>query len=106
MGSIEGSILAKRGQSMNATTPLAVITGGGRGIGKGISLRLASEGYRILLTYNSDSFSAEETVDMIRSTGVDAVALKIDCSNPSEILLLSEHPWCLEGIDVLILIDE
>ena len=103
MGSIEGSILAKRGQSMNATTPLAVITGGGRGIGKGISLRLASEGYRIRLTYNSDSFSAEETVDMIRSTGVDAVALKIDCSNPSEILLLSEHPWCLEGIDVLIL---
>ena len=103
MGSIEGSILAKRGQSMNATTPLAVITGGGRGIGKGISLRLASEGYRILLTYNSDSFSAEETVDMIRSTGVDAVALKIDCSNPSEILLLSEHPWCLEGSDVLIL---
>ncbi len=103
MGSIEGSMRAKRGQTMDSTAPLAVITGGGRGIGKGISIRLASEGYRILLTYNSDSFSAEETVDMIRTNGVDAVALKIDCSNPSEILLLSEHPWCQNGIEVLIL---
>ena len=78
---------------MNSRQPLAIITGGGRGIGKAISIRLASEGYRILLTYNSDSFSAEETVDKIRSNGSDAVALKVDCSVPSEILLLSEHPW-------------
>ena len=103
MGSIEGSMLAKRGQPMDSTPPLAVITGGGRGIGRGISIRLASEGYRVLLTYNSDSFSAEETVDLIRSKEIDAVALKIDCSIPSEILLLSEHPWCQDGIDVLIL---
>jgi 3-oxoacyl-[acyl-carrier protein] reductase len=84
-------------------TPLAVITGGGRGIGGGISRRLASEGYRILLTYHSDSFSAEKTVDVIREMGIDAVALKIDCSEPSEILLLSEHPWCQDGIEVLVL---
>ena len=88
---------------MNSRQPLAIITGGGRGIGKAISIRLASEGYRILLTYNSDSFSAEETVDKIRSNGSDAVALKVDCSVPSEILLLSEHPWCKGGIDALIL---
>ena len=73
MGSIEGSILAKRGQRMNATIPLAVITGGGRGIGKGISLRLASEGYRVLLTYNSDSFSAEETVDEAEEDDEDGI---------------------------------
>ena len=88
---------------MDSPQPLAIITGGGRGIGRGISIRLASEGYKILLTYNSDSFSAEETVDEIRSNGSDAVALKIDCTVPSEILLLSEHPWCRGGIDVLIL---
>ena len=88
---------------MDSPQPLAIITGGGRGIGRGISIRLASEGYKILLTYNSDSFSAEETVDEIRSNGSDAVALKIDCTVPSEILLLSEHPWCKGGIDVLIL---
>ena len=103
MGSIEGSTRAKRGQTMNSQRPLAVITGGGRGIGGGISRRLASEGYRILLTYHSDSFSAEETVDKIREMGIDAVALKIDCSQSSEIMLLSEHPWCQDGIEVLIL---
>tara|TARA_B100000945_G_scaffold259865_1_gene217868 strand:+ start:2373 stop:3110 length:738 start_codon:yes stop_codon:yes gene_type:complete len=88
---------------MNSAQPIAIVTGGGRGIGRGVSLRLASEGYRVLLTYNSDSSSAEQTVDEIRTNGSDAVALKIDCSLPSEILLLSEHPWCKNGIDVLIL---
>ncbi len=88
---------------MNSAQPIAIVTGGGRGIGRGVSLRLASEGYRVLLTYNSDSSSAEQTVDEIRTNGSDAVALKIDCSSPSEILLLSEHPWCKNGIDVLIL---
>ncbi|MAK04833.1 MAG: beta-ketoacyl-ACP reductase, partial [Euryarchaeota archaeon] len=71
---------------MNSAQPIAIVTGGGRGIGRGVSLRLASEGYRILLTYNSDSSSAEQTVDEIRTNGSDAVALKIDCSSPSEIL--------------------
>ncbi len=103
MGSIDGSIRVNQGETMNSAQPLAVVTGGGRGIGRGISIRLASEGYRILLTYNNDSFSAEETVDLIRSEGIDSVALKVDCANPSEILLLAEHPWCQEGVDVLVL---
>tara|TARA_Y100001980_G_C14556056_1_gene346233 strand:- start:7169 stop:7951 length:783 start_codon:yes stop_codon:yes gene_type:complete len=103
MGSIEGSIAVIQGRPMESKQPLAIITGGGRGIGREISIRLASEGYKILLTYNNDSISAEETVDVIRKGGIDAVALKVDCSNSSEILLLSEHPWCDEGLDVLIL---
>ena len=98
-----GKYWCESGGAMNSEQPIAIITGGGRGIGRETSIRLASEGYKILLTYNNDSISAEETVDIIRESGIDAVALKIDCSNSSEILLLSEHPWCKRGIDVLIL---
>ena len=55
--------------------PLAVITGGGRGIGAAISKRLAEDGYDIILTYNNSSKPAEMVVEEIRNSGIDAVAL-------------------------------
>ncbi|MEC7273004.1 MAG: SDR family NAD(P)-dependent oxidoreductase, partial [Candidatus Thermoplasmatota archaeon] len=39
--------------------PVALVTGGGRGIGAAISHRLAKDGYDVLLTYNSSSKPAE-----------------------------------------------
>lgn len=83
--------------------PMAVVTGGGRGIGAAISTRMAQEGHRVLLTYNSDSRSAEAVVEAIRGSGGDAFAAKVDCGLPAEIRVLAEHPWCEAGIDVLVL---
>ena len=82
---------------------VAVVTGGGRGIGAATSLRLARAGHRILLTYHSDSRSAEEVVEAIRASGTDAVAVKVDCSNRSEVSILAEHPWVISGVAVLVL---
>ena len=82
---------------------LAVVTGGGKGIGAAVSERLAADGYRILLTYNSSSQAAEEVVDGIRRSGIDAVAVRVDCSDSAEVYVLSDHPWVKDGVDVLIL---
>lgn len=82
---------------------LAIVTGGGRGIGASTSFKLASAGYRVLLTYNNNARSAEKTVEEIRNEGGDAVAIKVDCSDYSEIELMVHHPWTAEGVDVLVL---
>lgn len=81
----------------------ALVTGGGRGIGSAISKQLAEDGYRILLTYCNSSKPAEMVVDEIRDSGVDAVAVNCDVTDPREVALLATHPWVMGGIDVLIL---
>ena len=83
--------------------PVALVTGGGRGIGAAISDRLASDGYDVLLTYNTSSKPAEMVVDAIRERGDDALAVKVDCSDLGEVGLLANHPWLERGIDVLVL---
>ena len=82
---------------------LAVITGGGRGIGAAISRRLAIEGHRILLTYNNDSQAAESVIADLRADGVDCVAAKVDCGDTDEVFILADHPWMKSGVDILIL---
>ena len=85
------------------TRPVALITGGGRGIGAATAKRLAADGYDVLLTYNTSSKPAEMVVDEIRERGDDALAVKVDCANTGEVGLLGIHPWMARGIDVLVL---
>ncbi len=82
---------------------VALITGGGRGIGAAISKKMAADGYDVILTYNTSSIPAESIVDQIRKTNVDAVAVNCDCADTREISLLATHPWVAKGIDVLVL---
>ena len=83
--------------------PVALVTGGGRGIGAATCKRLAKDGYDILLTYNSSSKPAEQVVEQIRNAGGDALAITVDCSDPVEVALIASHPWMKRKIDVLVL---
>jgi len=49
--------------------PVAVVTGGSRGIGRAICRELAGEGYRVVINYHSNGEAAEETLDMIQAKG-------------------------------------
>ena len=84
-------------------TKLAVITGGSRGIGAATASRLAAEGYRLIITYHTDAQAAENVIADVRELGCDCVAVKVDCSNHGEVMVLADHPWVKEGVDSLVL---
>lgn len=60
---------------------VAIVTGAGRGIGRAIALKLASEGARIVLN-DLDPAPAQETLDQLRQMGADAHAVIGDLTSP------------------------
>lgn len=62
----------------------ALVTGGSRGIGKAICLRLADMGYNIILNYTSNDEEANKTKEMLVAKGVDVVLMKFDVSSTEE----------------------
>lgn len=60
---------------------VALITGGDRGIGKGIALALAQEGADIAIYYRKDTKAAEEAVAEIESLGRRGLAFQVDISD-------------------------
>jgi NAD(P)-dependent dehydrogenase (short-subunit alcohol dehydrogenase family) len=64
-----------------STTPIALITGASRGLGKSTALRLAANGSDILLTYHSNADQAQAVVGQIEALGRRAVALRLDVAD-------------------------
>lgn len=69
---------------------VAVITGGSRGIGKGIALTFAKEGADIVFSYHSNAKAADETVREIEALGVKAVAVKANAGDERDVKNMAE----------------
>lgn len=65
------------------TQRIALVTGGGRGLGKNAALKLASKGIGVILTWNSNEKEAQQVVDEIRQSGGKAAALPLNVGNIS-----------------------
>ena len=63
----------------------ALITGGSRGIGRAICLKLAEQGYNILINYKSNETEANKTAGLVREKNVQAELLRFDVSNKAEV---------------------
>ncbi len=63
---------------------VALVTGGGRGIGRGIAIGLAGDGIDVAVTYRKDAESAQEVVAEIESMGRAAMAVQSDVSIPDD----------------------
>jgi len=80
----------------------AIVTGGGRGIGRACSLKLAQAGARLVVA-DMDSQSAEETAGEIRRLNRQAVALSIDVSKQEDAdRLAAETLQHFARIDILV----
>jgi 3-oxoacyl-[acyl-carrier protein] reductase len=63
----------------------AIVTGGSRGIGKAVALKLAGEGYNVVITYKGNEAEATKTLALLREKKVEAIALKFDVSKKDEV---------------------
>lgn len=64
---------------------VALVTGGGRGIGSGIALELAKKGASVAINYASSSQTADKVVQEIQAQGVKGAAFKADLTNVDSI---------------------
>lgn len=63
----------------------ALVTGGSRGIGRAICIKLAEQGYHILINFKSNEAAANETAALVSEKNVSATLLKFDVSNKEEV---------------------
>ncbi len=79
--------LTNKGDCMNkiCSGKVALVTGGSRGIGREICLRLADMGCRLLINYASSAGMADEIVNKIKKSGGEAVAVRADMRRVAEI---------------------
>jgi 3-oxoacyl-[acyl-carrier protein] reductase len=82
---------------------LALVTGGGRGIGRAIALVLAEAGASIAVNFRDHEQSAKDVVDRIRKLGRKAIAVRADVSEAAAVgRMMAAIDRELGAVDVLI----
>jgi len=70
---------------------VALVTGAGRGIGRGIAIELGRRGASVVVNYASSTKSAEAVVAELAELGSEAVAIAADISKPAEVVRLFDE---------------
>jgi 3-oxoacyl-[acyl-carrier protein] reductase len=88
---------------MNLQDKVAVVTGGSRGIGRAICMKLASLGALVVVNYVSRSDAAEETVAAIKNNGGNAVISKFNVADSDDVQAAFKQIMADHGrIDILV----
>lgn len=90
---------------MKLQDKVAIVTGGGRDIGKAVSLRLAQEGAKVVINYFGSEDKANETVKEIEANGGKAIAVKGDMTRSSDVINLLDATTNAFGSEVHVLVN-
>ncbi len=89
---------------MRLKDKIAIVTGGGRDIGRAVSIRFASEGAKVVVNYCNDSAAAAATVEEIERSGGTAILHRADVSKSEQVQGLIQAATAAFGdrIDILV----
>ena len=88
---------------MSLAGKCAVVTGGGRGIGRAVCLALAAQGADVVVNYAGSAEAAGETAKACRALGVRAIAVQADVADEAQAAALVETAVReLGGVDILV----
>lgn len=82
---------------------IAIVTGGGRGIGRAIATELGKQGATVVVNYRSSATAAEEVVAEIKASGGDGMAYQCDVSDDAQVTAMFKDVAKTYGqIDILV----
>ena len=82
---------------------VAIVTGGSRGIGRAIALRLAQDGLAVFVNYAATEAAAQNTVETIRAAGGTAIASRGDVGTPQDVeRIFADARHAFGRIDVVV----
>ena len=86
-----------------SNSKVAIVTGSSRGIGKGIALSLAKEGWRIVINYHTNDTAAEEAKEEVEKLGGQGLVIQADMGDIDSFPLLVDETIDTFGkIDMLV----
>ncbi|MET7346387.1 SDR family oxidoreductase [Streptomyces mirabilis] len=91
--------------SSTSPTPrrVAVVTGGSRGIGRESAERLAADGHAVVVNYAGNGAEADKTVAAITEAGGEAIAVRADVADETEVAALFDATEsAFGGVDVVV----
>lgn len=81
----------------------ALVTGGSRGIGRGIALKLAEGGAKVAVHYYQNEGAARETLDRVRKHGSDGFLVQADVSRPENVQrMFADVKRGFGGLDIFV----